>query len=156
MLLWYTPPKFENVFHDYIYIKNIKEFEVLWPGTSKSHYDIPISFIFSNTYENHWQILERIQVFHATINLMWTAFPWKPWKNNLTIFFSLFLSPCRYHGVSLGDFDGGRYLHGKMDGIWRFLLLGLYQSLSRRLRGHLQLTGNKDQQQSGGMPEEGM
>ena len=64
---------------------------MLWPGTSKSHYDIPISFIFSNTYENHWQILERIQVFHATINLMWTAFPWKPWKNNLTIFFSLSL-----------------------------------------------------------------
>ena len=56
----------------------------------------------------------------------------------------------------LGDFDGGRYLHGKMDGIWRFLLFGLHQSLSRRLRGHLQLTGNKDQQQSGGMPEEGM
>ena len=123
--------------------------------SSKSHYDIPISFILSNTYE---KILSNVgknfQVFHATINLMWTAFPWKPWKNNLTIFFSLSL-PLSLPWFSLGDFDGGRYLHGKMDGIWRFLLFGLHQSLSRRLRGHLQLTGNKDQQQSGGMPEEG-
>ena len=119
--------------------------------------DIPISFIF---LQYIWKLFtnfgKNFQVFHTTINLMWTAFPWKPWKKQFDDFFSLFLSPCRYHGVSLGDFDGGRYLHGKMDGIWRFLLLGLHQSLSRRLRGHLQLTRNKDQQQSGGMPEEGM
>ena len=65
-------------------------------GSSKSHYDIPISFIFlqsfpSNPYEktlpNHGK---NFQVFHDTINLMWTAFPWKPWKKQFDDFFFSF------------------------------------------------------------------
>ena len=82
------PPKIWKCF-SWLHIKDIKEFEVLWPGTSKSHYDIiPISFIF---LQYIWKLFtnfgKNFQVFHTTINLMWTAFPWKPWKKQFDDFF---------------------------------------------------------------------
>ena len=66
-------------------------------GSSKSHYEIPISFIFlqsfpSNTYEKILSNVENnFQVFHAIINLMWAAFHENLGKTIWRFFFSLSL-----------------------------------------------------------------